>query len=239
MLVVLSYHNFTENYKGEETKLYVNLEHLKAQLNFIKLKFKNIIFLRDTFQSRTESDRNELFLAVTIDDGLKNFLKAYPLFKKFGIKVTLFVSGNKIGKTEYSYDLNKKVSYLEVAELRSLDRNIVDIQSHGFNHINLTAIEKKEVKREIKESKRILENLFKRKVDIFCYPYGAYNREIITILEKADYKGACTTISGVNQKPFNPFLVKRIPITSRDDRDNFRKKINFFIGKYEQRNNFS
>jgi peptidoglycan/xylan/chitin deacetylase (PgdA/CDA1 family) len=84
-----------------------------------------------------------------------------------------------------------------------------------------------------------LENLFKRKVDIFCYPYGAYNREIITILEKADYKGACTTISGVNQKPFNPFLVKRIPITSRDDRDNFRKKINFFIGKYEQRNNFS
>lgn len=225
MLIVFAYHNFVKSYNGINCKLYIDTKYLISQLTFLKRKFANIMFLKDVFSDNFKN--TDVSIAITVDDGMTNFLEAYKLFKRYQLKVTLFISSNKIGKKEYSDDLNRNISYLKTGQLLCLDKNIVDIQNHGFDHIKLTEVKNEDIlDREIVKSKEILENQFKKDISIFCYPYGLYNENILNTIKNVGYKAACTTITGINEVHFNPFLIKRIPLMSYDNNNYLDKTIN-------------
>ena len=87
------------------------------------------------------------------------------------------------------------------------------VGGHTKNHCILDNIkDRRQVEYEIKEDKKILEKITKRKVKYFAYPSGKYyNPEIQlqNILKDAGYSGAVTTVPGFNYLTSNNYLLKR------------------------------
>ncbi len=81
-------------------------------------------------------------------------------------------------------------------DLRSLDRDLITVGSHTLSHPILTKLSGQEIEAEILESRRCLEQRLERKVDLFCYPNGAYDRRAYQLVQKT-YRAAVTTETGV------------------------------------------
>ena len=80
-------------------------------------------------------------------------------------------------------------------ELRSLDPELIAIGSHTFNHPILTTLSPDELRFEIAESRRSLEEKLGRKVEYFCYPNGVFNPAVVEQTRRV-YTAAVTAESG-------------------------------------------
>jgi peptidoglycan/xylan/chitin deacetylase (PgdA/CDA1 family) len=78
---------------------------------------------------------------------------------------------------------NTFLSKKEIAELSTLFL----INSHGISHRDLTK-HSKQSKKEILQSKQILETITKQKIDTFCYPEGKNDDKIQKYVKSAGYK---------------------------------------------------
>ncbi len=68
------------------------------------------------------------------------------------------------------------------------------------------------LKKEITDSKALIENNLNTNADFFCYPWGNYDTILIDEIKKASYEGALTLEIGLNTKNTNPFLLKRVEV---------------------------
>src|SRR3989344_1701311 len=61
---------------------------------------------------------------------------------------------------------------------KALDCGYVEVGSHTVHYTSLTNVSSKNAEYEIKESKRMLEEMFNTKVLSFAYPYGRSDKAI-------------------------------------------------------------
>ena len=89
---------------------------------------------------------------------------------------------------------------------------LITIGSHSHNHLNLKILRDDEIKYEINQSLKILENLLGYKVQHFCYPYGekkqASTREYNTIREFKLRSAVTARVYPI--KNYNLFALPRI-----------------------------
>ena len=94
---------------------------------------------------------------------------------------------------------------LSRAELRSLSSEGFEIGAHGFSHKPLWKLSEQELEKEVSPCKPILEDILGAEVQMFCYPRGRYDSNVIHALKKAGYRGArtvCMLATGFEFKPF-------------------------------------
>lgn len=123
-------------------------------------------------------------VVLTFDDGWENQYKyAFPILKKYNMTATFFVFTNSIGRKHF-------LTWPEIKKLVDAGMTIGD---HSKSHPYLYKItNENKLREEIVESKKILESNLGKKIDIFAYPFGHYNEEIITILKKNGFRAART-----------------------------------------------
>jgi peptidoglycan/xylan/chitin deacetylase (PgdA/CDA1 family) len=81
-----------------------------------------------------------------------------------------------------------------------------EIGAHTMTHPRLTTVPLEQAEKEIRDSKKWIEDVTKQKCTMFCYPEGDCNEQLAQIVQQAGYKGART----VAQYAFtgeNPFLL--------------------------------
>lgn len=148
------------------------------------------------------------------DDGNSLDLKLADLLCKYNLKGTFYIPK----ECEY-----RSLSGTEIKELGSR----FEIGAHTLTHPDLTLIEQKRANEEIFQSKRYLEDLLGKRIEMFCYPKGHYNQDIIESLKKSGFIGARTTDNFNFDFPSNPFRIattihvyplKRIEIRGYFDR---------------------
>ena len=101
-------------------------------------------------------------------------------------------------------------------EVREVSHNGIEIGSHTINHPILNQVSKEEARREIFESKSILENGLRAQVDTFCYPNGRIadlNDEIVRYVEEAGYIGA-VSIESPSASSFDRFRMSRLAVSN-------------------------
>lgn len=91
-----------------------------------------------------------------------------------------------------------------------MDKNNLHIGSHTVTHPILTNIPETQLNFELQNSKKRLEEMLERRVEMFCYPNGAVNENVRQSVEKNGYSGAVTTCQGFNSDDVDPLLLKRI-----------------------------
>lgn len=140
-------------------------------------------------------------IMITFDDGyMDNYTTALPILKKYGFSATLFLIVNKVG------DRN----CLTWKEVKELDKEGWDIQSHTLTHPDLTTLSPQTLQQELVDSKTTLEKELGKPVHFFAYPSGKHNDAVLKAVKDAGYLMAFSTLKGWTSEKMNPLLVHRV-----------------------------
>lgn len=191
-------------------------------------------------------------LAITFDDGyLDNFVYAFPVLKKYGMKAIMFVvtgwvdgalkEGRKRGalvdafkKDPPTHDRCKGLIEQSSFSLVSIDwdmaaemkaSGLVEIGSHTKSHRSVNRLSREEVTDELQGSKRrITERL--GSCDTLCWPKGRFTPEASDIARSLGYKAVFTTRPGVVKTGSDPFAIERI--VTRDSASWLEKRLRIY-----------
>jgi len=201
--IVLCYHNIEDNSKMKA--LTISTGEFEKEMQAIKDNGFTVIGMQDFLAFRRgEKDIPAKSCIITIDDGwVSGYENAWPILKKYGYPFTLFIYVNYVGTG------GKSMSWDQLAEMRDAG---VDIQCHTYSHSNIKVpgggmdrthaeMVKKDVatlgldgwlRKEIIESKAVLEKQLGIKVNAFAYPFGIYNQKARDLVKQAGYEAAFT-----------------------------------------------
>ncbi len=188
--MILAYHRINSWYVNDA--LSVSAEMFEFQIRFLLRKGYEPVSLR---QYVREKDSGKVF-CITFDDGFAdNFLVAFPIMKKYGIKPTIFLIAHSIGteKIHEKYKDREKDRYLKWKEVQDMLKAGVDFGSHTLTHPKLTELSRKDAWNEIFGSKKFIEKNIGQRIDFFCYPYGIQNEKVREAVKNAGYLGAVIT----------------------------------------------
>ena len=111
--------------------------------------------------------------------------------------------------TEISPDFGEKL-FLSWDEITEMSNGGISFGAHTVTHPNLTAIPVDNAEWEISTSKKEIEEKLGRQCNLFAYPFGYYNSDIVQLLKKHGFKGAVTTDKKMNdRRNVNSFLLGR------------------------------
>lgn len=138
--------------------------------------------------------------AVTFDDGyLSVYDRALPVLIERRVPATVYVVAGAVGGTnDWDRRAGDRLEYMMSANhLRELADLGIEIGSHSLSHPRLSRLPDQQLKSEVSDSKRRLEDIIGREIGSFSYPYGDYNERVLAAVEDAGYRCAVTTRLGV------------------------------------------
>ena len=178
------------------------------------------------------------YFAVTFDDGYENVGKlAYPILHEMKIPATIFmVSSGVNGYNEWDQRIGDRIEKMLTLEmLRDLDANGIEIGSHTINHAHLPQLTDVELKRELVDSKKSLEDMLGKSVPALAYPFGEWDDRVRQATIDAGYEHALSTIRGVVTVSMDKFTVPRVNIRWNNWGYMFTRKIRSAYKQHEQR----
>lgn len=195
-VIVLCYHRVEES--GINSPMIMKPSDFEQEMQEIKDSGFTVISMQDFLAwRRDEKEIPAKSALITIDDGyVSAYDNALPILKKFGYPFTMFVYIQYIGSG------GKSVTWDQLAEMRDAG---VEIGCHSYTHQNLKGKNPKsaaEIKRlgydgwlrkEMIDSKKVLENRLGIKVSTFAYPEGSYNEKAREVLKEGGYEAAFVT----------------------------------------------
>jgi peptidoglycan/xylan/chitin deacetylase (PgdA/CDA1 family) len=175
--------------------------------------------------------------ALTFDDGYRSVREAgLPILEECDMVATVFVTVEFVEKRitppwgshhpalarEYAGNAQhfQPLAWSELRELVESGR--VRVGSHSLSHRLMGRLPPGEVDRELRESKKVIEDRLGVEVSWFSYPfgverYGAYSAETERALQDAGYVASVTAEIGRAQRGRGPHLIPRLPLTDADE----------------------
>lgn len=223
---ILCYHRLAEQC---ESALCMTTSLFEAQMRYLKENGYRVISmaeLRDFLAYRRGIP--EKAVVINLDDGYRSAYEiAYPILKKYGFTAGLFIYTDFIGASSNS---------LTWEQLQEMTVDGFEVGSHSLSHCDLTKklegeddqryIER--IRKELVESKEIIDKKLGQDTLYFAFPYGEYNHRILSLCEEAGYKLALSVIRGGNPFFSDPLALRRDQILKRD-MESFISTLNTFF----------
>ena len=202
--MILEYHTITDTPDEDAEKYSIPIKEFREQLQYLKANGYETISMRDfVLAKKGKQVLPSKPIILTFDDGYEdNYTTLLPMLEEFGMKATVYMITNNIGKK----------GYLTIEQLKDMERRGVEIGSHTANHIPLTELSPEKQTEEIKLSKLGLEWKGLKTIYTFSYPNGAYDGNLPNILKENEYLTAVTGEPGINDFNANPYLLHRTHI---------------------------
>ena len=214
-VMVLCYHNIEDNSKMKA--LTIPVAQFEKEMQAVKDGGFSVIGMQDFLAwRRGEKNIPHKSCVITIDDGwISGYTNAWPILKQHGYPFTMFIYVNYVGSG------GKSLSWAQLAEMRDAG---VDIQCHTYSHSNLRApgtgvdrhtadLVRKDLaalgpdgwlRKEIIDSKKVLEQQLGIRVNAIAYPFGIYSAKVRALVKEAGYE-AGFTVYGQRLSRSSPF----------------------------------
>jgi peptidoglycan/xylan/chitin deacetylase (PgdA/CDA1 family) len=176
-------------------------------------------------------------VVVTFDDAFLDFHDtALPMLAEHGFTATLFVPTRYVGETSRwlwreGEDDRAMMTWSTLLEASSAD---VEIGSHTQSHPQLDLVNPGEARREITDSKHILEQQLQRPVESFAYPFGYSNRTVRRLVRDAGYLSACAVRDLTSSSRDDPFAVSRWTVPAGMGADELLSVLELRTGRRSQ-----
>jgi len=209
VIPILMYHLVNSNASPDD-KLTVSVDIFERQMRFLKDHRYNVVSLEEAASLiRDKKKVPPKTIALTFDDGYKdNYTHAFPILKKYNLPATIFVIINEMDRPQ-----NDRLSWDEIKTMR--DSGIITFGSHTLTHPYLIKVDSEpELRRQIFDSKKILEEKLGIPVNAFSYPAGGFNSHVRQLVVEAGYKLAVASNPGKKFSNKDIFVLKRLRISS-------------------------
>ncbi|MBI3291373.1 MAG: polysaccharide deacetylase family protein [Elusimicrobia bacterium] len=150
---------------------------------------------------------------------------AFPLLKEFGARAAVFLVAQGVDRDNFWRDAHAEpsVRMLTGSQIREMQQEGIAFGCHGMTHRNLLRCNDAELRYEVADSKRRLEDRLGRSVDTFAYPFGAgaFDPRIRGAVVQAGYRLAFAIRQGKAHPSQDPFALHRVLIRGDDTRLDF------------------
>ena len=159
-------------------------------------------------------------VVITIDDAYSSVYKyAWPIFKKYNLPFTLFVSTDVID--------NKTPGYMNWEQIRILRDHGVTIGSQTKSHPHMFKLTREKIIQELSISNERFIDEIGGTPKYFAYPYGEYNLEVIEQVKLHGFVAAFGQHSGVAHKSLGMYELPRFAMNEKyGDMDRFLLAVN-------------
>ncbi len=150
-----------------------------------------------TFRFMRFKDGKAKALTLSYDDGIDQDIRLVNILDKYGLKGTFNISAGRFSPEGTTYPEDQIYSRLMT---KSQAVNLYkdsghEVAIHGYTHPNLDQLPTNQAMYEIINDRKELEEIFDIIVRGCAYPFGAFNDDVVKMLELAQIKYARTTIS--------------------------------------------
>jgi peptidoglycan/xylan/chitin deacetylase (PgdA/CDA1 family) len=148
-------------------------------VSMITRKFGSTVSMKD-ITADPKYSKSQSGVLITLDDGYEDqFEIVLPILKKYNTKAIFFLLPKYFGQQNL-WDHRSQVilNHLSIEQARKLVEEGHTIGSHGLTHNSLLKFSGPNLVNELTESRTMLEDILKIKVDCFSYPYGDFDQNI-------------------------------------------------------------
>lgn len=216
-LQILCYHRVGR--PNESDAMTMPLPLFEEQMRLLNRQYQPISLGRAVEMLRQGQALPNRAVSVTFDDGYEDTLtRAFPILQRWRIPATVFVTTGFIDGLA-APELFPQGPMLTWQMIRQLSRAGIEIGSHTLTHAKLSQLGPDQLRAQLLDSKRRLEEQLQISIDLFAYPYGdasAVHSAAHTAARDAGYQAACTTVPGSNGPETDLLALHRITPGRRD-----------------------
>lgn len=170
-------------------------------------------------RATTLRHENARHVLLTFDDGWADGVHVGgPVLRAAGAQAVLFVTTDFLGKPHF----------LTRPDLARLDPATFRVGSHARSHRMLSLLAEDEIRAELSDSKKFLEDALGYAVDAISIPSGAVDRRVRRIAAECGYRFVFDSEVRVNRRGDSPFAISRVavmhdtPLDAMDRYANYR-----------------
>lgn len=213
---ILNYHH-VEKAGFWESASGVSFKAFAEQMKYLYQNGYTSIYPEDILK---EAALPEKPIVITFDDGYEdNYQFALPVLKKFGLVAVVFLITDFVDGV---YQSARMLTWSQVKEMKECG---IRFGSHTKTHRVLTQLTEEDIRRELWESKILIEDKLCESTTYFCYPNGMFNSRIKELVKESGYLTTCSTLPGESTKKTDPYLLRRTWISPNDNLFDFKKKL--------------
>jgi len=138
--------------------------------------------------------------------------------------------GRKLILDDTSPENYRPLTWAQTKEMS--DSGLMEIGSHTHTHTIVTLLGEDAARRELTQSKALVEKNVGRPCDLFCYPNGDYDDfsdKTTSLLKSSGFLCGLTTVAGFVNTGSDPYTMLRF---GTDDHDSFEKfRMTFSLGR--------
>ena len=227
VVAVLSYHKIGEPPPdGWRSWYYVSEDRFTGHLEYLRDHGWPVLdaatFIRGLGEPGSLPDRSAL---LTFDDAYRSMRSvALPVLLRFDFPAVVFVPAGRIGwRNEWDQGIEPTEQLCDWDDLHALREGGVSIQSHGWDHRRFSELSADARGKELRRSRRFLQQRTGTDVALFAYPYGDDGEgspEIRSQVEAAGYSAAFLFGGGPVAMPVSdPFGIERLAVGSDTELD--------------------
>lgn len=169
------------------------------------LKDAGFTFITPADLTRAISGKKNLpknLVILSFDDGYMDFYTdVFPILKKENVKAIAYIVPDFLNRPNYMFG----------SQLVEIAKNpLIEIGSHTVGHVWLKDMDREQAEYQIAKSRKMLQEMLDLPIESFAYPYGAFDLQAVSLVEKAGFKNAVSTLPGINQSEENKFFLYRL-----------------------------
>lgn len=164
--------------------------------------------------------------ALTFDDGYRDcYEHVFPILQEMALPFTVFLATGflQTGRCEWAngYSMLPPLTWSQVREMQ---RHGADIQCHTHGHWRWSEQSSAAIARDLKTSRRILEDHLGAPVSSFAYPYGQphdIDGRGASLLPECGFRFGFTTLHTTLKRIRDPYRIPRMSVNGEDTAADF------------------